>query len=446
MTLNIQETRKEEKGMKYIIKQSPWIVNGKPLIMQKWDPKIVIEKESPCKIPIWIRLLNVPLESWSIKGISSISSRLGCSHRNVFRHSINHCKAKPVINIEVEKKGVKNVRNMGGNKDGFMEVRNRKNRFWNNEGMNNAQQGNKQAYQRNNDQNQAMERKEKELSDDDDVYENVNQAVNNIIADEVLVNKKTLMGDFNVILKPVEQSNGPSGFNSEMSEFRDVVNSLEIDDLCSYVFNFTWKKSLKNPMTSTLKKLDRIMTNEEFTNVHRKALDVFLPYLIYDHSPLILIISEGLQKKKSTFRFTNHVADKKEFLDVVKGVWQKEIKGFQELKQNLVVVQSKLDVDPSNKSLKGKVVQLGKDYTDAAEDELKLLHQKAKVNWLKEGDKNSAYFHSILKTRKNKSRVEIICKEDGSRVDGEKVPEQFVNHFKSFLGQSQHVLPLSNMD
>nr|GEV95405.1 reverse transcriptase domain, reverse transcriptase zinc-binding domain protein [Tanacetum cinerariifolium] len=50
---------KDEEGMKYIIEQSPWIVNGKPLVVQKWDPKIVIEKEAPCKIPIWIRLLNV---------------------------------------------------------------------------------------------------------------------------------------------------------------------------------------------------------------------------------------------------------------------------------------------------------------------------------------------------------------------------------------------------
>ncbi|GKG27955.1 RNA-directed DNA polymerase, eukaryota, reverse transcriptase zinc-binding domain protein, partial [Tanacetum coccineum] len=68
---------KDEDGMKYVIDQSPWIVNGKPLIVQKWDPETVIEKETPCKIPVWIRLYNVPLEAWSIKGISTISSRLG---------------------------------------------------------------------------------------------------------------------------------------------------------------------------------------------------------------------------------------------------------------------------------------------------------------------------------------------------------------------------------
>ncbi|GJX33644.1 hypothetical protein Tco_0243499 [Tanacetum coccineum] len=51
-------------------------------------------------------------------------------------------------------------------------------------------------------------------------------------------------------------------------------------------------------------------------------------------------------------------------------------------------------------------------YNDAAEDELKLLHQTAKVKWFKEGDRNSAFFHSILKARKHKSKVESICGED----------------------------------
>ncbi|GKE53920.1 RNA-directed DNA polymerase, eukaryota, reverse transcriptase zinc-binding domain protein, partial [Tanacetum coccineum] len=35
------------------------------------------EKETLCKIPVWIMLYNVPLEAWSTKGISAISSRLG---------------------------------------------------------------------------------------------------------------------------------------------------------------------------------------------------------------------------------------------------------------------------------------------------------------------------------------------------------------------------------
>ncbi|GKD25086.1 hypothetical protein Tco_1231300 [Tanacetum coccineum] len=104
--------------------------------------------------------------------------------------------------------------------------------------------------------------------------------------------------------------------------------------------------------------------------------------------PSILVFPKGLSKKKSSFRFTNYVADKSEFLEVVKGVWKKEIIGCNmyivELKQRLFEIQSKLDGDPFNKNLKESSLQIGKEYNEASEDELKLLHQKAKINWLKE--------------------------------------------------------------
>ncbi|GKD26671.1 RNA-directed DNA polymerase, eukaryota, reverse transcriptase zinc-binding domain protein, partial [Tanacetum coccineum] len=53
------------------------MVKGKPLVMQKWDPSVRIEKIDPCKIPIWARLVNVHLEAWSLRGISTLASRLG---------------------------------------------------------------------------------------------------------------------------------------------------------------------------------------------------------------------------------------------------------------------------------------------------------------------------------------------------------------------------------
>ncbi|GKC37658.1 RNA-directed DNA polymerase, eukaryota, reverse transcriptase zinc-binding domain protein, partial [Tanacetum coccineum] len=68
---------KSEEKMNLVLDQSPWLVNGKHMIMQKLDPETIIVKEAPCKIPVWIRLYNVPLEAWSINGISTISSRLG---------------------------------------------------------------------------------------------------------------------------------------------------------------------------------------------------------------------------------------------------------------------------------------------------------------------------------------------------------------------------------
>lgn len=73
------------------------------------------------------------------------------------------------------------------------------------------------------------------------------------------------------------------------------------------------------------------------------------------------------------------------------------------------------------------------EYVEATKDELSLLHQKAKVKWLSEGDQNTAYFHGILKSRKHKNRIESICDDNGVWFEGEKVSEVFVNHFKYLL-------------
>ncbi|GJR70207.1 RNA-directed DNA polymerase, eukaryota, reverse transcriptase zinc-binding domain protein [Tanacetum coccineum] len=50
-------------------------------------------------------------------------------------------------------------------------------------------------------------------------------------------------------------------------------------------------------------------------------------------------------------------------------------------------------------------------YRTAAMDEEKVLKQKTKVEWLKEGDQNSAYFYNLLKGRLNKSRI-VSVKDD----------------------------------
>ncbi|GJW66697.1 RNA-directed DNA polymerase, eukaryota, reverse transcriptase zinc-binding domain protein [Tanacetum coccineum] len=92
------------------------------------------------------------------------------------------------------------------------------------------------------------------------------------------------MGDFNVTLKPEEHSDSKSGINYDMQEFYDTVNGLEVDDLCSSSFHFTWTKSLKNPENSILKKLDRMTINEEFILQYSKANEIFLPFLVSDHT------------------------------------------------------------------------------------------------------------------------------------------------------------------
>nr|GEY89381.1 hypothetical protein [Tanacetum cinerariifolium] len=64
----------------------------------------------------------------------------------------------------------------------------------------------------------------------------------------------------------------------------------------------------------------------------------------------------------------------------------------------------------------------------------KILAQKAKIQWLSEGDINNKYFHQILKVRKNSSRIVSVCDAKRKWYNEDEFVEQFIKHFQTFLG------------
>ncbi|GJY19322.1 hypothetical protein Tco_0390813 [Tanacetum coccineum] len=91
-------------------------------------------------------------------------------------------------------------------------------------------------------------------------------------------------------------------------------------------------------------------------------------------------------------------------------------------------------MDPHNKELRVEESRYIHDYVEAVKDAEKLLYQKAKIKWMKVGDKNDAYFHRVLKSRNHKSRINVVKDVQGNFFQGEEVAGQFVKHFNNFLG------------
>nr|GEZ76134.1 RNA-directed DNA polymerase, eukaryota, reverse transcriptase zinc-binding domain protein [Tanacetum cinerariifolium] len=72
-----------------------------------------------------------------------------------------------------------------------------------------------------------------------------------------------VLGDMNVTLSPNEHSSGSSSMISDLNDFKDCINSLEVEYLESSGLFFTWTKNLfkvkHGDTTGVLKKLDRTM-------------------------------------------------------------------------------------------------------------------------------------------------------------------------------------------
>ncbi|GJR72292.1 RNA-directed DNA polymerase, eukaryota, reverse transcriptase zinc-binding domain protein [Tanacetum coccineum] len=97
--------------------------------------------------------------------------------------------------------------------------------------------------------------------------------------------------------------------------------------------------------------------------------------------------------------------------------------------------QAKVDKFPHDENIKEESWSVLKEYQQATEEEYSLLCQKAKVEWLKDGDRNTTYFHKTIKERTHKGRIMSIRNEEGIRFVNEDVANQIVKHFEDFLGR-----------
>ncbi|GKC46067.1 hypothetical protein Tco_1063789, partial [Tanacetum coccineum] len=101
-----------------------------------------------------------------------------------------------------------------------------------------------------------------------------------------------------------------------------------------------------------------------------------------------------------------------------------------QLQNDLDQVQIRLDADPFDVSIREEEATVLAAFNEACLMEEKFLKQKAKIDWLREGDSNSAYFHKAVKSRISHSRIDVVTSDDGMVYENDKVAESFVHHYE----------------
>ncbi|GJX41809.1 hypothetical protein Tco_0256799 [Tanacetum coccineum] len=189
-----------------------------------------------------------------------------------------------------------------------------------------------------------------------------------------------------------------------------------------------------------------------------------IPYRVSDHTPSLLCIPTLGKAKRKPFKFFNVLTTHELFLDVVKTEWDHYISGFfmfrvvkklknlkkplrkllydkgnvhanvNKLRTDLDAIQTALDADPFNVALREREATCVIEFNEAVLTEERFLKQKAKIQWLKEGDANSAYFHKAVKSRVSRSRIDTVTNSEGVVFDNNTVHDAFVMHYEMFLG------------
>lgn len=63
--------------------------------------------------------------------------------------------------------------------------------------------------------------------------------------------------------------------------------------------------------------------------------------------------------------------------------------------------------------------------------------QRARVTWLKEGDENTSYFHSVANGRKNRNFIPWVRHEDQRVEDIGRMGDSFTSYYKDLFGTTQ---------
>ncbi|GJS50115.1 RNA-directed DNA polymerase, eukaryota [Tanacetum coccineum] len=91
-----------EQGVDEVIKNGPWMVNNKPLFVQEWRVGMNLDRTEPSKLPVWVKMYNIPMEQELLKLNVSVALAMNelKSEIVVFGHNDAKCLKKVKDNNE----------------------------------------------------------------------------------------------------------------------------------------------------------------------------------------------------------------------------------------------------------------------------------------------------------------------------------------------------------
>ncbi|KAL0439728.1 UNVERIFIED_CONTAM: hypothetical protein Slati_2455800 [Sesamum latifolium] len=220
------------------------------------------------------------------------------------------------------------------------------------------------------------------------------------LAEEIIDDPWCVLGDFNAVIDSSEVCGRAADTSSSMTEFRDCITEAALVHLPFTGCPFSWHNCSEGSR-SHWKRLDRVLVNEAWLVIWPQTSYMSALPSTSDHSPLILMGSEG-SREQGFFKFDNFLVKQPSFLNAVRRTWRHPIHGTRMYSVKM---------------------------------ENNMLQQRAKLNWLKHGDQCSKIFFRKINARRARQRIHQITDSAGVILkDTSQVSIEFVSYYQSLLG------------
>ncbi|XP_074288880.1 uncharacterized protein LOC141614026 [Silene latifolia] len=229
-----------------------------------------------------------------------------------------------------------------------------------------------------------------------------------------------------------------------MEAFVDCLADCGMTDIHATGAYFTWTNK-QDPEHRKYSRLDRFLINHDWLDEFPDMNAHFHPGGLMDHTPCIVRNIKLDGRRNASFKYFNMWGSAPEFHEIVQHTWSQQIVGskmfgvvkkLKALKGELRKLNSscfsdvELRANQAIINLEKIQLQIEEDYdrTDLIAVELQaleevkywskardsFLQQKAKTQWISEGDSNTAYFHSAIKSRCLRNKIVQIEDREAS--------------------------------
>ncbi|XP_019151080.1 PREDICTED: uncharacterized protein LOC109147876 [Ipomoea nil] len=268
-----------------------------------------------------------------------------------------------------------------------------------------------------------------------------------------------VLGDFNCILKGEEKQGGLPYQIAKNREFQHSVDNASLREVSYYGNPFTWWNGIEGSQ-AIWKRLDRALVSEKWEG-SLKTYVQHLSKVTSDHAPLVMDLETQVFSSRRPFTFINAWTEHEQFLTIVQQTWEGRVEGnamyrfvsklkrvksaliewnwtvfgnifdkVKELEEKVRVVEDALQNNPTQENLMEYKLAQAKLQKQVVIEE-KFWQQKAHVQWVVDGERNTKYFQGLVREKRRKQIIHRIKNEEGVWVDDqEQIRELDVRFFE----------------
>jgi hypothetical protein len=241
----------------------------------------------------------------------------------------------------------------------------------------------------------------------------------------------------------------------------DNCNLLDITTLGG---RFTWHRN-NNGLRILSKKLDRGLANVAWRLAFPEAFVDIICRMHSDHNPLLLRFGGlPLARGPRPFRFKAAWIDHEDYADLVDRAWKSSnhntVNALCKVRENSIIFNHEVfgNIFKRKKRVESRLkgvqkylenvdsrrhVQLEKElqqeYNHILYQEEMHWYQKSREQWVKFGDKNSAFFHTQTVIRRKRNKIHKLQLPNGLwSTDTNTLQEEALNYYKKIFSNNHH--------